>query len=123
VVPALVAARPGRRGPAGRFLGAILAAVVILPIAVGCEPTLRQETGIVVEVDSPALGRVDSFRLLTTEGQMLTFDTTSLQFRPEFPAAHLIEHQVIGDLIVVTYRQDGQRLVVIQLDDGGGPGH
>ncbi|MFO7531619.1 MAG: hypothetical protein R6W93_04100 [Candidatus Limnocylindrales bacterium] len=97
--------------------------MVLLPIALGCEPTLRQETGIVVEVESPALGRVDSFRLLTTGGQVLTFDTSSLAFRPEFPAAHLIEHQVIGDLIVVTYRQDGQRLVVTQLDDGDGPGH
>jgi hypothetical protein len=123
VVSALVAARPGWRGPARRLLGAILAAVVLLPIALGCEPTLRQETGIVVEVESPALGRVDSFRLLTTGGQVLTFDTSSLAFRPEFPAAHLIEHQVIGDLIVVTYRQDGQRLVVTQLDDGDGPGH
>jgi hypothetical protein len=123
VVSALVAARPGWRGPARRLIGAILAAVVLLPIALGCEPTLRQETGIVVEVESPALGRVDSFRLLTTGGQVLTFDTSSLAFRPEFPAAHLIEHQVIGDLIVVTYRQDGQRLVVTQLDDGDGPGH
>jgi hypothetical protein len=123
VVSALVAARPGWRGRARRLIAAILAAVVLLPIALGCEPTLRQETGIVVEVESPALGRVDSFRLLTTEGQVLTFDTSSLAFRPEFPAAHLIEHQVIGDLIVVTYRQDGQRLVVTQLDDGDGPGH
>jgi hypothetical protein len=122
VVPAPVAAWLGRRGSAGRLLGAILAAVITLPLALGCQPTLRQETGIVVEVESPALGRVDSFRLLTTEGQMLTFDTRSLTFRPEFPAAHLIEHQVIGDLIVVTYRQDGQRLVVTQLDDAG-PGH
>jgi hypothetical protein len=123
VVSALVAARPGWRGPARRLIAAILAAVVLLPIALGCEPTLRQETGIVVEVESPALGRVDSFRLLTTGGQVLTFDTSSLAFRAEFPAAHLIEHQVIGDLIVVTYRQDGQRLVVTQLDDGDGPGH
>ena len=96
---------------------------MILPIALGCEPTVRQETGIVVGVESPTLGRVDSFQLLSTEGQMLTFDTTSLAFRPEFPAAHLIEHQVIGDLIVVTYREDGQRLVVTQLDDSAGPGH
>ena len=111
------------RGAVRRLAGAILAALVILPVALACEPTLRQETGIVLEVESPALGRVDSFRLLTTEGQTLTFDTTSLAFRREFPASHLNEHQVIGDLIVVTYRQDGDRLVVTQLDDGAGPGH
>jgi hypothetical protein len=123
VGPALVAAQRGRRGTASKFLGAILAAAIILAIALGCAPTLSQESGIVLEVESPALGRVDSFRLLTTEGEVLTFDTTSLAFRPEFPASHLAEHQVIGDLIVVTYRQDGERLVVTQLDDGGGPGH
>ncbi len=117
-------ARPLARGggPARTLLGAMLATLLVMPMA-ACEPTLQQETGVVIEVDSPALGRVDSFRLLTTSGQMLTFDTASLAFRPEFPASHLTEHQVIGDLIVVTYRQDGERLIVTQLDDGGGPGH
>ena len=98
-------------------------AALVLPLVAACEPTLRQQTGIVVAVESPGLGRVDSFRLLTSGGETLTFDTTSLAFRPEFPAPHLAEHQVIGDLIVVTYRQEGGRLVVTQLDDDGGPGH
>lgn len=110
-------------GPARTLLGAMLTTLLVLPVAAGCEPALQQETGVVIEVDSPALGRVDSFRLLTTSGQMLTFDTAALAFRPEFPASHLTEHQVIGDLIVVTYRQDGERRIVTQLDDGGGPGH
>ena len=101
----------------------LLLAVLVLPAVTACEPTLRQQTGIVVGVDSPGLGRVDSFRLLTTDGETLTFDTSSLEFRAEFPATHLAEHQVIGDLIVVTYRQEGERLLVTQLDDSGGPGH
>ena len=92
--------------------------------AMACEPTLQQETGIVLRVDSPALGRVDAFELLTTEGERLLFDTTELGFRPEFPAPHLSEHQVLGDHILVTYRRDGERLVVTQLDDApAGPGH
>ncbi len=94
-----------------------LAGLVCAMAVVACEPTLQQETGVVLEVDSPALGRVDSFVLLTSEGERLTFDTTELEFRSEFPAPHLAEHRVIGDRIVVTYKTDGDRLVVTQLDD------
>ena len=94
-----------------------LGAAFVLGTAAACEPTLRQETGVVVGVDSPALGQVDSFELLTTDGETVVFDTRELRFRPEFPASHLMEHRVIGDRIVVTYKQDGERLVVTQLDD------
>ncbi len=84
---------------------------------VACEPTLQQERGVVIDVDSPALGRVDSFVLVSGDGERLTFDTTELEFRSEFPASHLTEHKVIGDVIEVTYKTDGDRLVVTQLDD------
>jgi hypothetical protein len=84
---------------------------------VGCEAALTQEVGIVYSVDSPALGRVDSFQLLTKDGDVLTFDTTQLRFQPEFPTAHLSEHQVAGEPIEVTYRTEGDRLVVTKLDD------
>jgi len=94
-----------------------MGATLVLATAAACEPTLRQEKGVVIAVDSPSLGRVDSFELLTVDGETVLFDTSELRFRTEFPAAHLIEHQVIGDQIVVTYKQDGERLVVTQLDD------
>jgi hypothetical protein len=100
-----------------RTLPAIGLAVLVMGNVVACEPTLRQQTGVVIEVDSPALGRVDSFGLLTPEGEVLLFDTTEMRFRAEFPASHLNEHKVLGDSIVVTYKQDGERRVVTQLDD------
>ena len=97
---------------------ALLATLALLGLVlVACEPTLRQASGVVMEVDSPALGQVDAFELRTTDGESLVFDTSELRFRPEFPAAHLIEHRLIGDIITVTYRQDGERLLVTQLDD------
>jgi hypothetical protein len=101
---------------AGRLLSTVVLSLCIF-VAGACEPTLQQETGIVVGVDSPSLGRVDSFELLNLDGERLTFDTSDLEFRSEFPAPHLGEHQVIGDQIVVTYKTDGDRLVVTQLDD------
>ncbi len=95
----------------------LLLALACASTVIACEPTLQQETGVVIDIDSPALGRVDSFVLLNADGERLTFDTTELEFRSEFPAPHLAEHRVIGDQIVVTYKTDGDRLVVTQLDD------
>jgi hypothetical protein len=98
-------------------IGFLAAGVLVAGIVAGCQPTLEQQVGIVYSVDSPSLGRVDSFELLTPEGEILTFDTSGLRFRPEFPAAHLSEHQVLGDPIEVTFRSEGERRVVTQLDD------
>jgi hypothetical protein len=100
-----------------RRVRSLLLALVCAVTIVGCEPTLQQETGVVIDIDSPALGRVDSFVLLTGDGERLTFDTSELEFRAEFPAPHLAEHRVLGDRIVVTYKTDGSRLLVTQLDD------
>jgi hypothetical protein len=98
-------------------VGTLAAGVLAAAIAAGCQPTLEQRIGIVYSVDSPSLGRVDSFELLTPQGEILAFDTSALRFRPEFPAAHLSEHQILGDPIEVTFRSEGDRRVVTQLDD------
>jgi hypothetical protein len=86
-------------------------------LVAACQPTLERATGIVLSIDAPALGRVDSFELLDGDGERWEFDTSQLRFRPEFPAPHLAEHQVLGDRITVTFKRDGDRLVVTQLDD------
>lgn len=96
---------------------AFLITVAAMAILLACQPALQQETGVVLSIDSPALGRVDSFELLNSDGEVLTFDTSAMGFRPEFPAPHLAEHQALGDRIVVTYRNEGGRLIVTQLDD------
>jgi hypothetical protein len=105
------------RARAGHGLGLVLGTMVAASVLVACEPTLEQQSGIVIGIDSPALGRVDSFELLTPSGETYDFDTRELAFRPEFPASHLAEHRVLGDTIVVTYKQDGPRRIVTQLDD------
>ena len=94
--------------------------VVSLAIAlVGCGQPLESEAGLVVSVDSPSLGQVDAFELRTDDGEVLTFDTTEMEFRPEFPAAHVAEHQRMAEPLRVTYRRDGERLLVIRLADEG----
>lgn len=112
-----VRAAGGRLAGSGPGRGALALALLAGALSLGCQPTLEQQVGIVYSVDSPALGRVDSFELLTRDGRVLKFDTAELRFRPEFPASHLSEHQILGDPIEVTYRRDADRLVVTQLDD------
>jgi hypothetical protein len=109
---------PARRGSAF-MLATVALTSVVLATAVACQPVLQQQVGVVYRVDSPALGQVDGFELLAPDGRILVFDTTELRFQPEFPAAHLSEHQVLSDPIEVTYRIEGDRLVVTQLDDAG----
>ncbi len=108
------------RSPArGSRVLALLAGLAFLVAA--CTPTLDQATGIVVAVDSPALGQVDGFELLS-DGETLAFDTRELEFREAFPSAHIGEHMRLSEPIRVAYRRDGDRLVVTQLDDAGGGG-
>ena len=87
--------------------------------AVACGQPLDSAAGLVVSVDSPSLGRVDSFELRTEDGDILTFDTTDLEFRRDFPAAHLGEHMRLAQAVRVTYRRDGERRVVVRLADDG----
>ena len=93
-------------------------AVLAFAIA-ACAETLDQTIGVVIGVESPGFGQVDAFELVTPDGERLTFDTTEFVFQPEFPASHMGEHQRLSEPIEVTYRQDGDRLIITRLRDGG----
>jgi hypothetical protein len=97
----------------------LLVGALGLACAMGCAAALETESGVVITVDSPAIGRIDAFELRTSDGRIMTFDATELQHRPEFPAAHLTEHRALADPVRVTFRKDGERLVVVRLDDAG----
>jgi hypothetical protein len=98
-------------------LARAVATLVLVVTAAACAPSLQTASGLVTRVDSPAIGQVDAFELRTTDGRTLSLDTTELEFRPEFPAAHLAEHQRSASPVTVTYRQEGDRLIVTRLDD------
>ena len=100
-------------------LARLLLVAMLVTTAVACGQPLDSAAGLVVSVDSPSLGRVDSFELRTEDGDILTFDTTDLEFRRDFPAAHLGEHMRLAQAVRVTYRRDGERRVVVRLADEG----
>ena len=113
--------RRGRLGPALSGLGSgllsgLLVAILVL-VLVACGQPLESAAGLVVSVDSPSIGRVDGFELRTDDGEIIAFDTTEMEFRPEFPAAHVAEHQRMAEPVRVTYRRDGDRRVVVRLAD------
>jgi hypothetical protein len=96
----------------------VLALVAAIGVAlVACAQPLESETGLVISVDSPSLGRVDGFELRTDDGEVLTFDTTEMEFQPAFPAAHVGDHQRMAEPVRVTYRRDGERRIVVRLAD------
>jgi hypothetical protein len=100
-------------------LAALLLAGLTGTGLVGCGQPLESAAGLIVAIDSPSLGRVDAFELRTADGEILTFDTTALEFRREFPAAHLGEHMRMAEAVRVTYRRDGEHRVVVRLADEG----
>jgi hypothetical protein len=108
-----VTTRRGRLGPVPSGLLVATLALVVL----ACGQPLESEAGLVVTVDSPSIGRVDGFELRTDDGEIIAFDTTEMDFRPEFPAAHVAEHQRMAEPVRVTYRRVGERRIVVRLAD------
>ena len=105
-----------RRGLLGRAQTGLLVAILTV-VVVACGQPLESEAGLVVTVDSPSIGRVDGFELRTDDGEILTFDTTEMEFQPEFPPAHVAEHQRMAEPLRVTFRRDGDRRIVVRLAD------
>ncbi len=72
--------------------------------------------GVVLHVDSPRLGQVTDFTLLTG-GRQVLFRMGTLEDPLDFPAAHLAEHVASSEPVRVYFRVDGSNLVVYRLED------
>lgn len=80
--------------------------------------------GVLLDVESPGIQKVDSFTLRTDDGQELQFSTT-----PDFNrgAAHLMtpghmrQHMALGDPVEVTYRDEDGAHVALSATDVSGP--
>ena len=75
--------------------------------------------GIVVDIDSEGLGRMRSFTLRTSEGELLTFDVSGpVDLSGDaFPPDHLQQHMALGEGIAVAYEmRDGQRVATRLVD-------
>jgi hypothetical protein len=73
---------------------------------------------VVLSVDGPSLAVVNGFSLRTSRGEVFEFEVERLELAGGGkPAAHLREHQLDGQPIVVDYKVDGGRLVALRYTD------
>ena len=85
--------------------------------AVASQPALQSPVeGVVLHVDSPGLGQVTDFTLLTG-GRQVLFTMGTLEDPLDFPAAHLAEHVASSEPVRVYFRVEGSSLVVYRLED------
>ena len=76
--------------------------------------------GVLLDVESPSIQKVDSFTLRTDNGQELHFLTA-----PDFnqgvahvmTPGHMRQHMALADPVVVTYREDNGTLVALSAVD------
>lgn len=102
---------------AARALAVLLALLVGVGVLAGCEPTLHQETGLVVDVRQSSLTSVEGFRLRTVDDRLVEFSTRTTRFDVAFPVQHLGEHLALAQPVTVTYKVVDGRNEVVKLAD------
>ncbi len=96
-----------------------MAALLLLPAfaLAGCTEALRQETGVVIAIESAGLARVDGFTLRTADGRTIDFSTAGMRFTEGFPPQHLAEHRMLAEPVRVTWQERDGVNQVVRLDD------
>ena len=74
----------------------------------------RQLRGQIVEVISRNISKVETLRVRDDQGKVLTFATEGYV---GFTPSHLREHQLFGQPVLVTYIQQGDRLIAVRITD------
>ena len=94
----------------------ILLLLAVLPIhGVGCvSDDARQVRGQVVEVVARNFSEIEVLRIRDEEGREYRFETEGFV---GFTPSHLKEHQLLGQSLLVTYRERENALVAIRLED------
>ena len=87
---------PSNGDAAGRLTALVLGLLLSVGVLAGCEPTLHQETGLVVDVQQASLTSVDGFDLRTPDGRIVPFSTRGTRFDMAFPVQHLSEHLALA---------------------------
>ena len=98
----------------------VLLAACASPAATAQTHTAR---GVLLDVESPGISRVDSFTLRTDDGQELHFTAA-----PDFnqgashvmSPGHMRQHMALGDAVEVTYRDENGNHVALSAADASG---
>ena len=102
-----------------RKLTLIVAAVSLIVGACGGGGGEKSVTGLVVEAVELDLVEIELLRVRARAGRIWEFSTKG---NVGSSAAHLRQHQVLGDGVVVKYKEEGGRLIAIDVHDIPVPG-
>ena len=106
------AERPGPRKLA-------LAASILFIVAACGGGGEKVVTGVVVEAVERNLAEIELLRVRDGDGRVWEFST---QGSVGMTAAHLRQHQVLGEKVTVTYKEEGGRLIAVDVRDAVAPG-
>ena len=102
----------GAPGGLGLKLG--LAAAAVLLVAVACGGGEKTVTGIVLEAVERDLVEIELLRVRDADGRVFEFTTKG---PVGINAAHLRQHQVLGERVVVTYTEENGSLIATDVSD------
>jgi hypothetical protein len=105
----------------------VLGLVLLLLAACSAPPATTQThtvRGVLLDVESPGIQKVDGFTLRSDDGQELHFSTA-----PDFnqgvahlmTPGHMRQHMALGDPVEVTYRDENGEHVALSAVDVSGP--
>ena len=97
----------------------MLILMVMIPLALGCggggteSPSADERTvrGRLTDVKAAALLEVESITVETETGESFLLEADNRIFSG-FTPSHLREHMLQGNLVTVTFHQEGERLVL-----------
>ena len=115
------ASDPTRTFEAGALTLAAIVAVAVLFVSGCTQDEIREARGILIDVQSREIQNADSFTLRDGTGNVLTFGVSpEVANNPEHPnsAAHLRQHMIAADPVVVRYRITTAGPVAVRVLDG-----
>ena len=102
-------------GPASKKMALAVAVVVpLLLIAAACGGGTKEVTGLVLEAVERDLTEIELLRVRDDDGRVWEFSTEG---PVGVSAAHLRQHQLAGEKVLVTYREEGGRLIAVDVRD------
>ena len=96
-----------------------LAASMLLIVAACGGGGEKIVTGLVVEAVERNLAEIELLRVRGSDGRVWEFSTEG---SVGISAAHLRQHQVLGERVTVTYKEEGGRLIAVDVRDAVAPG-
>jgi hypothetical protein len=94
----------------------------VLAALAACTPAAATHTvqGVLVDVQSPSIQRVDTFVVRTDDGRELEFSAAS-NFNEGAAHAmspgHMRQHMALADPVTVVYRQENGQLIALSATD------